>query len=158
MANAFVSSRARRHAQDILSTPSVPLGFEPHFRKSPLTNPWEPLYSRRTPDAVIIGLRLAEPHTNSRGFAHGGLIAALADNAMGLSVGVHVTEPQSLLTVGLSVDFIGSCKIGQWLEFTTNFVKAGSTLSFTQCLVTADGVPCARANATFRMIPKSAST
>ena len=22
-------------------------GFEPHFRKSPLTDPWEPLYSQR---------------------------------------------------------------------------------------------------------------
>lgn len=133
----------------------IPPGFARHFRKSPLTDPWEPLYSMRTSDAVIIALRLAEPHTNSRSFAHGGLIAALADNAMGLSVGVHTAEPVSLVTVGLSVDFIGSCKIGQWLEFATNFVKVGSTLSFTQCLVTADATPCARANATFRMIPQS---
>ena len=62
----------------------VPAGFERHFRRSPLTDPWEPLYSCRTPDAVVIGLRLAGAHTNSRGFAHGGLIGALADNAMGL--------------------------------------------------------------------------
>ena len=42
----------------------IPDGFEPHFRKSPLTEPWEPLYSKRTDKAVIIGLRLAKPHTN----------------------------------------------------------------------------------------------
>ena len=55
------------------------------LRRSPLTDPWEPLYSKRTDKAVIIGLRLAKPHTNGRGLIHGGLIAALADNAMGHS-------------------------------------------------------------------------
>jgi acyl-coenzyme A thioesterase PaaI-like protein len=64
---------------------AIPEGFERHFRQSPLTDPWEPIYSKRTADAVIIGLRLATPHTNSRGLIHGGLITALADNAMGLS-------------------------------------------------------------------------
>jgi hypothetical protein len=48
-------------------TTEIPAGFEPHFRKSPLTDPWEPLYSKRTERAVIIGLRLAKPHTNGRG-------------------------------------------------------------------------------------------
>jgi hypothetical protein len=24
----------------------IPEGFEPHFRKSPFTDPWEPLYPR----------------------------------------------------------------------------------------------------------------
>ena len=60
-------------------------GFTPHERKSPLTEPWEPLYSRLAGDRVILGLRAADPHTNSRGFVHGGLISALSDNAMGLS-------------------------------------------------------------------------
>ena len=52
---------------DISAITDIPAGFEPHFRKSPLTDPWEPLYSKRTDKAVIIGLRLAKPHTNSRG-------------------------------------------------------------------------------------------
>ena len=68
-------------------TTAVPAGFEPHFRKSPFTDPWEPLYSMRTDRAVIMGLRLAKPHTNARGLIHGGLIASLADNAMGYSCG-----------------------------------------------------------------------
>ncbi|MEA2966409.1 MAG: hypothetical protein QOI46_6507, partial [Alphaproteobacteria bacterium] len=68
--------------------PGVPEGFAPHWRKSGLTDPWEPLYSRRTGEAVYIGLRAGPAHSNSRGFVHGGLISALADNAMGLSCGV----------------------------------------------------------------------
>jgi hypothetical protein len=45
----------------------IPAGFEPHFRKSPFTDPWEPLYSKKTEKSVSMGLRLAKPHTNARG-------------------------------------------------------------------------------------------
>ncbi|MES2896931.1 MAG: PaaI family thioesterase [Pseudomonadota bacterium] len=137
-------------------TLAVPPGFARHFRQSPLTDPWEPLYSRKTEDAVILGL-VAEPaHTNSRGFVHGGLISALADNAMGLSCARCLGDGASLVTVNLTLDFLGTARIGQWLEFTTIFVKAGGTLSFAQAFVTADGEPCARANAVFRVVKKAA--
>jgi acyl-coenzyme A thioesterase PaaI-like protein len=66
---------------------TAPEGFAPHFRKSPVTEPWEPLYSKTSADGVEIGLTIAPEHCNSRGFLHGGVIAALADNAMGLSFG-----------------------------------------------------------------------
>lgn len=131
---------------------TVPDGFEPHYRKSPLTDPWEPLYSRRTDDAVQVGLRIAPPHTNSRGLAHGGLITALADNAMGLSCGVGLEAAGGLLTVNLAVDFLGSARIGQWLQIEPVVVKRGRGLCFAQALVTADGEPCARANATFKVV------
>lgn len=131
---------------------TVPDGFAPHYRKSPLTDPWEPLYSRRTDDTVQIGLRIAPPHTNSRGLAHGGLITALADNAMGLSCGVGLETAGGLLTVNLAVDFVGSAKIGQWLQIEPTVVKRGRGLCFAQALVTADGEPCARANATFKVV------
>jgi acyl-coenzyme A thioesterase PaaI-like protein len=60
------------------------------------------------------------------------------------------------VTVNLTVDFLGSAFVGQWLEFDTVFVKPGGTLSFTQAFVTADAQPCARANAVFRVVKKSA--
>lgn len=128
---------------------TAPEGFTPHFRKSPLTDPWEPLFSRVTDGGVILGLRLAEAHTNSRGFAHGGLISALADNAMGLSCAKIVGG--GLVTVNLSIDFLGTGRIGQWLQVEPQVIRSGSTLCFAQALVTADGQVCARANATFRV-------
>ena len=138
-------------------TEGPPAGFQPHDRKSPLTEPWEPLYSRKTERAVVLGLRAGSAHTNSRGFVHGGLIGALADNAMGLSCG-RTLGPISgqggggLLTVNLNVDFLASALEGQWLEFDTVFVKPGRTLCFAQAFVTADGQPCARANAVFKVL------
>ena len=135
-----------------IQTEAAPTGFAPHDRKSPLTDPWEPLFSRKTDRAVVLGLRAGPAHTNSRGFVHGGLIGALADNAMGLSCARVSSHGGGLVTVNLNVDFLGTALEGQWLEFDTVFVKPGRTLCFAQAFVTADGQPCARANAVFRLV------
>src|ERR1700694_2696029 len=132
----------------------IPDGFERHNRQSPLTDPWEPLYSKRTDKAVIIGLRLAKPHTNGRGLIHGGLIATLADNAMGHSCEHVMGGASSLVTIGLTVDFIGTAKVGQWLAVETDVIRTGSTICFAQSLIRADDVVIARANGTFRVVPK----
>jgi uncharacterized protein (TIGR00369 family) len=132
----------------------IPEGFERQTRPSPLTEPWEPIYSKLTPEALILGLRLAKPHTNGRGFAHGGLIAALADKAMGHSCGYKMRGAVSLVTVSMAIDFISSGQIGQWLAIESEVIKTGSTLCFAQSIIKADGAVIARANATFRVVPK----
>ncbi|QOZ22971.1 MULTISPECIES: PaaI family thioesterase [Bradyrhizobium] len=132
----------------------VPQGFEPLFRKSPLTEPWEPLYARKTDRAVIIGVRLARPHTNGRGLIHGGLIAALADNAMGYSCAQATGWRTTFVTISLAVDFVGTANIGQWLTVESDVIKTGSTICFAQSLIKADDVTIARANGTFRVVPK----
>jgi uncharacterized protein (TIGR00369 family) len=144
-----------------MTSTAIPDGYEPHFRKSPFTDPWEPLYSQRTDRAVILGLRLAKPHTNSRGLIHGGLIASLADNAMGYSCGQAMSGAMggqaSLVTISLAVDFIGTAQIGQWLAVESEVIRTGHTICFAQSLIKADETVIARANATFRVVPKQAS-
>jgi uncharacterized protein (TIGR00369 family) len=135
-------------------TSEIPEGFEPHFRKSPFTDPWEPLYAKRAEKSVSLGLRLASPHTNSRGLIHGGLIASLADAAMGYSCAQTMGWTSSLVTVSLAVDYVGSAAIGQWLVVECEVIRTGSTLCFVQGLVKADSVVIARANAIFRVVPK----
>lgn len=134
----------------------IPEGFEPHYRKSPVTDPWEPIYSRRGAESVEIGLRLASAHCNSRGLMHGGVIATLADNAMGLSCGAVYEKTfgetkAGLLTVSLNIDYVASAKIGDWVEVRPRVVKAGRSMGFVDAVVTADGVTIARASATFRL-------
>lgn len=139
-----------------MTSTDIPDGFEPHFRKSPLTDPWEPIYWKETEDAIILGLWSDKPHTNARGFVHGGLIAALTDKAMGHSCGHKLRGAHSLVTVSMAVDFIGSARTGQWLTVETDVIKTGKTLCFAQCTVKADGDIVARANATFRVVKKVA--
>ena len=68
-----------------MTASEIPEGFEPHSRKKPAHRTLGAALCEATDKAVIIGLRLAKPHTNGRGLIHGGLIAALSDNAMGYS-------------------------------------------------------------------------
>jgi len=150
----------------------VPPGWRPHTRRSPLTQPWEPLYARvhtgddGRPQAVALALRVAEPHCNARGFAHGGLVSALADNAMGLSAVAAASaarsttppgeaahpSPSGAVTVSLVLDFIDSARIGDWLVFTPRVLRHGRTLAFTECHAEVDGRLVARASATFRFV------
>ncbi|WOR13864.1 PaaI family thioesterase [Hyphomonas sp. FCG-A18] len=134
-----------------------PDGFERHFRRSGLTDPWEPLYSRKQDDRLLMGLVLAEPHCNSRGLVHGGLIAALADNAMGLSCVFALAAAgrdagKGLVTVSLGTDYLGAGKLGEWLQINPEPVKVGDSICFARALITSNDVPVAMANATFKIL------
>jgi uncharacterized protein (TIGR00369 family) len=131
----------------------VPAGFTPHFRKSPLTDPWEPLYCQITDTAVIIAMRAGDQHCNSRGFVHGGMISALADNALGLSCAQRHNPPVGVVTISLNLEFLKAAKKGQWLEFVTSFTKIGRSVDFAQGHVNADGERCAIVSASFA-VPK----
>ena len=135
-----------------MESQSVPEGFAPHFKRSPVTDPWEPLFSRRGEKSVQLGVWLREAHCNSRGLLHGGVIAALADNAMGLSCVASQQAARSALTVSLNVDYLATAKMGQLLLIDPRVVKTGSTLGFVDALIAADGETIARATATFRML------
>ena len=133
-----------------------PDGFSPHFRRSNVTDPWEPIYSRVLPDRVQIGLYLREPHCNSRGLVHGGLIATLADNAMGLSCGqvskASNSDVKGLVTISLTTDYVSSARLGAWLVVDTDFVKVGRSVTFAQAKIFGDGKVIATASATFKVL------
>ena len=133
-----------------------PDGYAPHTRRSPLTDPWEPLFAKAAGQAMQLAVQVREAHCNSRGFAHGGLISALADNAMGLSAvtAARATvspEQKGAVTVSLALDFIDSAQVGEWLEVQPTVLKAGRTLAFVDCRVVCGERLVARGNASFRM-------
>ncbi|WP_249138147.1 PaaI family thioesterase [Phenylobacterium montanum] len=132
-----------------------PPGFEPFDRESPLLAPWRPIFMRNEPGQVVLGLEAREAHTNSRGTVHGGLYAALADQAMGLSCGARLraegAQVEGLWTTSLGIDYLGAARPGQWLEFHTLFVHGGGRSSHAEMDITADGETVARARASFRV-------
>ena len=134
----------------------IPPGFSPHFRKSPATDPWEPLFSKVADRTVALGTWIRSAHCNSKGFLHGGVLSALADNAMGLSAieaanacGLRRTRPG--VTLSLAIDFLSTGRIGQWLEVEPRVLKVGRSVAFVDCVVSADGKAIARASASFRV-------
>lgn len=134
---------------------SPPPGFEPFTRASPLLEPWRPLYCRADADRLVLGLVVREPHCNSRGTVHGGLFAALADQAMGMSCGVVLraqgSNVKALWTTSMTVDYLDVAYPGQWLEFDTVFAKVGRVSCHAEADIRANGSTVARARAAFRV-------
>ena len=134
----------------------MPDGYHRHTRSSPLTEPWEPLFARQTSESLQLAVQIRAAHCNSRGFAHGGLISALADNAMGLSVVQKARERPGAekvrgLTTSLSIDFIDVAQVGDCVEFHPTVLKVGRNLAFVECRVVCADRLIARANASFRL-------
>jgi uncharacterized protein (TIGR00369 family) len=138
-----------------LDAANPPEGFIPHSRKSPFTDPFEPLFARVDTEQYSLGTRLRPIHCNSRGLVHGGFIATLADNAMGLSCGVALynagRKVLGMVTVNLSVDYVGQAQVGDWLETQSTIVKLGGSLAFLETRLVSNDTVVARANATFKV-------
>ncbi|MGJ8560603.1 MAG: PaaI family thioesterase [Litorimonas sp.] len=132
-----------------------PAGFKPHARRSPFTDPFEPLFARIDAPQYSLGTRLRAVHCNSRGLVHGGFIATLADNGMGLCCGQALSQAGrkvlGMVTVNLSVDYVGQAQVGDWLETQSTVIKLGGTLAFLETRLMSNDVTVARANATFKV-------
>lgn len=130
--------------------PDIPPGFEPLFRTSPFLDLLGPFHYRREPDGgFVVGVRVAAKHANARGVAHGGLIATLADIALGYRASLSETPPATLVTASLTTDFAGSAKIGDWLEAHVEVQKVGKRLAFANAYLTVTGERIVRASAVF---------
>lgn len=131
---------------------AVPEGFGPLFRTSPLLDTLGPFYGKGTGANLVIGLRVAEKHTNSRGTVHGGVIATMGDVALGYTMAFSSDPPRRALTANLSIDYTGSAKVGDWIEARVDAYKIGKTLAFANAYLTVDGVQIARASAVFAVV------
>src|SRR5512132_3862264 len=55
---------------------------------------------------VTLGLEIVDHHRNVQGFAHGGVLATLADAAMGLSVRTAMEPGRRHVTVAMGVHYL----------------------------------------------------
>lgn len=73
-----------------------------------------PLYRRAVPGAYSMGFRVEDHHTNGMKNAHGGMLMSFADMAWGHVVSVETSS--YWVTVRLTLDFLSSAHIGDWVE------------------------------------------
>ncbi len=100
-------------------------------------------------DTVVVTLPLTAVHMNQLGLAHGGAIATLADNSMGLACLVVAQKP--LVTVEFKISFLRPVSRGV-LKATAKVDKLGEHLAFVGCqIVDEGGSLVARAFGTYMM-------
>ncbi len=128
---------------------AIPRDFRPLFRTSPVLDLIGPLYCRGEGVDLVIGLRVEAKHCNARGTIHGGILATVADVALGYTMAFASTPPVSLVTANLTLDFAGTARIGDWLETRVDVQRQGSRLSFANCYITVNEQRIVRASAVF---------
>lgn len=127
----------------------IPQGFQPLERLSPVIEMIGPVYVRGKGKDLVLGLRAGQKHCNTRGTVHGGILATLADIALGYSLAFSTDPPTAAVTANLSLDFAGAAKSGDWLEAAVDFHKLGKRLAFANCYISAEGQRIVRASAVF---------
>jgi acyl-coenzyme A thioesterase 13 len=132
----------------------IPEGFRKIERLSPFNALVGPLYERRDGDAVSIGLAIEAKHTNSRGICHGGVLATLADLALGYAM-LAKSGDKGFVTAHLAVDYAGTARAGDWIESRVEIQRVGSRLAFANCYLMAGGKPIVRASGIFARNSKS---
>ncbi len=101
------------------------------------------------PGAVTLEMELAEHHRNVQGFAHGGVLATLADAAMGLSVRSALEPGRRHVTIELGVHYLRPVTTGT-ITASGRAIRVGTEIAFAEAVVTdAGGRDLARASGTY---------
>jgi uncharacterized protein (TIGR00369 family) len=137
-------------------TARAPAGFVPMTGLSPFNALVGPLYERRREGHVSIALCIEEKHTNSRGICHGGVLATLADLALGYAMVAQKGGKASFVTAHLAVDYAGSAKIGDWIQSDVEIQRVGTRLAFANCYLVVGERRIVRASAIFAHAEKQA--
>ena len=140
----------------VVPLPVTPAGFVPYVSGGPYMANNGPLYLRAEGDDIRFGFRVEERHINPMGNLHGGLMASFCDMLLPLSVHYQdaALADRFLPTISLQIDYLAPSPLGCWLEGTGQLLRATRSMVFAQGLVTADGVPCARASGVFKLGPQ----
>jgi uncharacterized protein (TIGR00369 family) len=103
--------------------------------------------TRIEPGRIEATLALGEQHQQQRGFAHGGLVATMADLAAGFAAITLVPDGVGVVTAELKVSYLNP-GVGTQLKAIGWVLKAGRRLHFCEAEVWCDDVLIAKATAT----------
>ncbi|MGB0651917.1 MAG: PaaI family thioesterase [Thermoplasmatota archaeon] len=112
---------------------------------------------RRTPEGSTIEATVGPSHHNPTGILHGGMIAGLADSAMGETFLAGLPEGARGCGIDLHLEFVGAVTEGT-LTAEARVVKRGRTLTRIACQITdADGRLVATARSSFLVLAAAPS-
>jgi uncharacterized protein (TIGR00369 family) len=84
------------------------------------------------PGHVVMAMEAGKQHTNPMGTLHGGILADLADAAMGMAYASSLDDGETFTTLELKINFLRPVWTGQ-LVATGRLVKGGHTVGLVEC-------------------------
>jgi uncharacterized protein (TIGR00369 family) len=107
--------------------------------------------TRIEPGRIEAELVLGQQHQQQRGFAHGGLVATMADLAAGFAAVTLVPDGVGVVTSDLKVSYLNP-GVGTRMKAIGWVLKAGRRLHFCEAEVWCDDVLIAKASATMAVV------
>ena len=78
------------------------------------------------------GVVVEARHLNFADIVHGGLLATLADQAMGMTA-LRATGNKPHATIELNMQFVGAVRLGEFVEAHCKIVRITRAIIFMQC-------------------------
>jgi uncharacterized protein (TIGR00369 family) len=103
----------------------------------------------------VMALSITQAHANMHAMAHGGLLATLADCALGSTVAGQLQT--SVVTVQMSLEYMNAVRVGDWLEAHVQIDKQGKRLIYAGCVLKVEARVMLRASAVFAVRATSGS-
>jgi uncharacterized protein (TIGR00369 family) len=101
---------------------------------------------------VRLGFDTKPEHRNLQGLVHGGVLATLADVAMGLAVRTAIPPGRRHVTIEMTVHFLRPAQPGI-VTATGTALRVGSRIAFAEAgLTDAEGRLVARASGTYSVV------
>ncbi|MCS6822652.1 MAG: PaaI family thioesterase [Cytophagaceae bacterium] len=118
-----------------------------HFTENPSAfGRWlNPVVVEVTQDKITVEFTVRENMTNAAGMLHGGIIAGIADEMMGMHAMLGIHEG-FFVSVSLQVNYLYGAKQGEVLRVESCLLRRGKTIAHVECLIkNADGIVVAKA-------------
>jgi len=108
-------------------------------RRSPLLDAIGGFQQHAT-DASKVAFDVDAPKVNARGFLHTGVIATVADVAIGHLLSNMSDPPVPLVTINISCDLLGSARLGDRVHGVIEATRVGRRLAAGQAVFSTDRV------------------
>jgi acyl-coenzyme A thioesterase PaaI-like protein len=133
--------------------PGIPEGFRRLLGGGAYMQLLGPVYMRKREDGrnAVIGLHIAPGHLNMQGIPHGGMLATVADSALGINVALARGIRAAQVTLSLTNDFLSSAALGDWLEARVQVHHLDEKLAHASCELWAGERVVMRASAVFSL-------
>lgn len=113
-----------------------------------------PICRHDTGGHIHSGFVVEQRHCNPSDICHGGWLSTFADVSL-VRVGAVGIE-SGLVTVSLTVDFVGAAALGEWVESRCEVVGRTGSMVFVQGTATSNGRPTLRMSGIFKILrPRS---
>jgi uncharacterized protein (TIGR00369 family) len=110
-----------------------------------------PIWHRKDGQRMLFGVVVAPKHLNRAGNLHGGMVMSLADQSMAITAR-DATGSKRHATIELNTQFVGSVKLGEFIEARPEVVRPTRSVTFMAVKMFVGDRIVATANGIWKML------